>query len=252
MIPNQPSLGAHTFIWAPAWTKHTAEHIASRVADARLSIVEIPLLDPTQIDVASTVAALRQHDLTATCSLGLPRHAHAPDEPDAAIEFLRVAIATASAIGSSWLTGALYGHLGTLTGCAPTSTELDTVAQVIQVAADHAEQRGVRLGMEIINRYETYILNTAEQMLDLARMASLIVRQARKGARVMIELAEPFGEHCAENRDSMTAVSFVALRIAAPPPPTAAYLEHYRRGFSEHAIDAAYARAVLALGEGER
>jgi len=50
---------------------------------------------------------------------------------------------------------------------------------------------------------------SAPQMLDLTRMASLLVRQARKGARTMIELRRPFGEHCARKRDSMSPFAFV-------------------------------------------
>jgi len=48
-----------------------------------------------------------------------------------------------------------------------------------------------------------------EQMIDLTRMASLRVKQERKNARVMIEVANPFGEHCANNRDSVPPVTFV-------------------------------------------
>jgi GH35 family endo-1,4-beta-xylanase len=54
---------------------------------------------------------------------------------------------------------------------------------------------------------------TVEQMLDLARMCNLIARQARKGARTMIELARPFGEHCAGNRKSVPPLTFMDRMI---------------------------------------
>jgi hypothetical protein len=50
---------------------------------------------------------------------------------------------------------------------------------------------------------------TTAQILDLARMASLLVRQSRKGARTMIELRRPFGEHCAGKRRSIPPLTFV-------------------------------------------
>ena len=50
---------------------------------------------------------------------------------------------------------------------------------------------------------------TPEQMLDLTRMANLIARQSRKGARTMIELAQPFGEHCASKRESLPPLNYV-------------------------------------------
>ncbi len=76
----------------------------------------------------------------------------------------------------------------------------------------------------VVNRYRTAVgiwnvasgLNTcenfpltAEQMLDLVRMGSLLVKQSHRGAKVMVELAEPWGEHCAVNRESMHPLAFV-------------------------------------------
>jgi GH35 family endo-1,4-beta-xylanase len=55
---------------------------------------------------------------------------------------------------------------------------------------------------------------TPEQMLDLARMANLIARQARPGSRTMIELTQPFGEHCAADRKSMPPPTFIDRVIA--------------------------------------
>jgi D-psicose/D-tagatose/L-ribulose 3-epimerase len=110
---------------------------------------------------------LNRFQLSATCSLGLPAEAHAPDHPEEAVRFLVTAIDTAADIGSEWLTGALYGHLGHLTGAAPSSGEIDTIAMVLRTAADHARARGIRLGIEIINRYETHLVNSAAQAADL-------------------------------------------------------------------------------------
>ncbi len=50
---------------------------------------------------------------------------------------------------------------------------------------------------------------TTEQMLDLTRMANLIARQARKGSRTMIELSQPFAEHCATNAKSVPPLTFI-------------------------------------------
>lgn len=50
---------------------------------------------------------------------------------------------------------------------------------------------------------------TFEQMMDLARMASLVVRQARPGARTMIELVQPFGDHLAFCKESLPPARFV-------------------------------------------
>lgn len=160
-------LGAHTFIWAPRWDEAGAASAAAGAADAGFEIVEIPLLQPSEVSVPETVKLLNRFQLSATCSLGLPADAHAPDQPEEAIRFLVTAIDTAADIGSEWLTGALYGHLGRLTGAAPTSGEIDTIAMVLRTAADRARERGIRLGIEIVNRYETHLVNGAAQAAEL-------------------------------------------------------------------------------------
>jgi D-psicose/D-tagatose/L-ribulose 3-epimerase len=167
MLQGLSQLGAHTFIWSPAFEGIGAETAAHSAAAAGLGAIEIPLLDPSRIDVPAAVETLARHRLRPTCSLGLPADKHAPDNPDGAVQFLRSAIDTASALGAEWLTGALYGHLGQMTGCGATDEELGVVAEVLRIAADHAATREVRLGIEVINRYETYLVNTAEQLLEL-------------------------------------------------------------------------------------
>jgi hypothetical protein len=50
---------------------------------------------------------------------------------------------------------------------------------------------------------------SAEQMVDLVRMASLLVRQVRRGARTMIELEQPFGEFVGVNPESISTIAFL-------------------------------------------
>lgn len=63
----------------------------------------------------------------------------------------------------------------------------------------------VAAGLNVNDNFEF----TAEQMIDLTRMAALVVRQSRKGARVMVELREPFGEHCAERRGTLPPLTYL-------------------------------------------
>ena len=50
---------------------------------------------------------------------------------------------------------------------------------------------------------------TTEQMLDLTRMTNLLAREGREGVRTMLELTQPFGEHCAANRKSVPPLTFL-------------------------------------------
>ena len=132
-------------------------------SEAGLDFVEIPLLHPESMDVSGTRELLDQHGIGCTCSLGLPKAAHLTFAPEAAERFLRAAVEVTAALGSDALTGAIYTHLGTLTRKPPTEDELAKVARVLKSVARYAAQQDVSLGIEAINRYETYLINLASQ-----------------------------------------------------------------------------------------
>ena len=159
--------GAHAFIWAGDWTPEAAERVTSGVADAGLDFVEIPLLRPNDMDAARTRKLLHQYGIGCTCSLGLPEEAHLPFYPEKAEEFLKQAVDLTADLGSTALSGAIYTNLGTLTGEPPSEEELDTVARVLKRVARYAADRDLQLGIEAVNRYESHLINLAEQLTDV-------------------------------------------------------------------------------------
>ena len=164
---GDPAFGAHAFIWAGEWSREGAERVISGAASAGLDFVEIPLLDPKTMDVENTQALLESHEVGCSCSLGLPKEVHLPFDPGAAECFLAEAVELSAALGSSVLTGCLYTHLGTLTGRPPEPEELESVARVLKSTARRAAGYGVELGIEAVNRYETYLINLASQTSEV-------------------------------------------------------------------------------------
>lgn len=159
--------GAHAFIWAGEWTAADAKKVITGVSQAGLDLVEIPLLHPEGIDVPQTRALLDEHGVGCTCSLALPKEAHLPFAPERAEMFLKGAVDVCHALGAQVLTGALYTHLGTLTGKPPDEAAKDAVAGVIKRVAHYSADREISLGLEVINRYENYLLNTAAQAIAM-------------------------------------------------------------------------------------
>ena len=158
-----PRFGAHAFIWAGEWTPEGAEKVIRGAAEAGLDFVEIPLLHPETMDVSGTRDLLDRYGLGCTCSLGLPRVAHLPFAPERAEAFLKGAVDVTASLGAPALSGAIYTHLGTLTGKPPGEDELAAVERVLKSVARYAAGRDVSLGVEAINRYETYLINLASQ-----------------------------------------------------------------------------------------
>lgn len=159
--------GIHTSIWAMNWTPEAAEVAIRSAVHYKLDFVEIAMPDPTTIDAVHTKRLLEQNHLEAVGSLGLPERAWASVRPDAAIEFLSLAIDKTAAFGGKALSGAIFGGLGERTGLPPTQGEYDNLTRAMAAAAKHAKSKGIALGIEPLNRYENHLLNTAQQGIDL-------------------------------------------------------------------------------------
>lgn len=159
--------GAHAFVWTGEWNEKTAEKVIGGAATAGLDFVEIPLLRPEDYDVTWTRRLLAKHGLTATFSLGLPAEASLPEKPKEAERFLVDVLKKVEATGSQLLSGVIYGTLGELPGRRPVESDYDTISTVLRRVAREARERGIRIGLEPVNRYETFLINTVDQALQV-------------------------------------------------------------------------------------
>jgi D-psicose/D-tagatose/L-ribulose 3-epimerase len=162
-------LGMHSSLWTSAWTREGAELSVADAARHGLEIIEIALLKPDAVDVAHSRELFKRHNVAPTASLGLPIEAEATQHPEKAQAFLMRALEVAHALGSNTLCGVIYSTLGYRTGAPPTAREYDQIARALKPVAKRAADYGMTLGLEACNRYETHLVNTAKQALELAR-----------------------------------------------------------------------------------
>ncbi|MCG8511531.1 MAG: sugar phosphate isomerase/epimerase [Rhodospirillales bacterium] len=159
--------GIHSSLWTMAWDRETAEYSVNEAKKHGLDIVEIALLDPPSVDGGHSRGLFEKAGITPVCSLGLPDEIRASVHPEKALEFLTTAIEKAAEIGAPALSGVIYGSIGERTGEPPTQKELDNITWTLERAAKVAKPLNVELGIEAINRYETHLVNTAEQAVSL-------------------------------------------------------------------------------------
>ena len=163
-------LGVHAMVWSGTWDEAGARHAISSAAAAGYDLIEIPILDPFAIDTAMTRHLLDEHGLEAACSMGLPPHADVssedPDAVSAGKDVLTRAVEVADEIAAADLCGVLYSQL-TKYPAPLTDRSRANVIDAIQHLAAQADHAGVRVNLEVVNRYETNVANTAAQMLEL-------------------------------------------------------------------------------------
>jgi D-psicose/D-tagatose/L-ribulose 3-epimerase len=162
-----PRFGAHAFVWVGDWNSETGRVAIESAARAGLDSLEIPLLRPERFDAPLARQQLADNGLRATFSLVLPAGAHMPSHPREAVDFLRRAVDKVAEVGSDFLSGVIYAELGKFSGAPPTRQERETCAGALREVAEYARQRAITLALEPVNRYETYLLNTIHDTLEM-------------------------------------------------------------------------------------
>lgn len=81
---------------------------------------------------------------------------------------LNWALDCAIALGAQSLGGPMHAPIGHFTGSGPTESELNHGAEAHRELAQRAENNGLYISLEPLNRFETYFLNTTTQCRDYA------------------------------------------------------------------------------------
>jgi len=161
-------LGVHALVWVGGWSRAECEQAARATAEAGYDLLEIPALSPETIDVEHTRATLAAHGLGAVCSLGLtPERDVASEDPErvaAGRARLAEALAVARGVDAEMLAGVVYGALGRYASPPTAAARANAVAAVQELCAAAAPD-GITVALEVVNRYETNLLNTAAQAL---------------------------------------------------------------------------------------
>ncbi len=162
--------GLNLLVYTAAFTKDKLDLIP-KVADLGYDGVEIPFNDLSLLDAPATKQALEKAGMGMTaCCVMMP--GENPCSPDAderarAVARLKKMVDLTGEMGGDAVAGPLYSPCGYLTGKGPTEEELKWCADGLSQAADHAEKAKIPLAIEPLNRFETYVINTADQALAM-------------------------------------------------------------------------------------
>jgi D-psicose/D-tagatose/L-ribulose 3-epimerase len=113
---------------------------------------------------------LDEYGLAGACSMGLPAHADVSSEDPAVLsagkDLLARAVEVTHEIGATYLCGVLYSQLSKYP--APmTDRSRSHVVDAMRSLAERADGAGVEVNVEVVNRYESNVVNTVHEMLAL-------------------------------------------------------------------------------------
>jgi D-psicose/D-tagatose/L-ribulose 3-epimerase len=130
--------------------------------------VEVPILSGQPTEYERLGERLDALGLDRTATAIVPSTDADPTSADPAVQargaaHLGWALDCAIALGAQSLGGPFHAPLGHFTGQGPTEGELARGAESHRVLAERASRHGLILSLEVLNRFETHFLNTAEQ-----------------------------------------------------------------------------------------
>ena len=164
-------LGVHAGLWMAKWTDEISP-ILKIVADIGFDGVEISLLGMDQYKAKSLNKIIKDFRLEVTCSDGLSVSADITSNDETIVskgeEHLKWGIETASLLGSNYLAGVIYAPWGVFdvkNKIARTERSASALSKLDKILTQH----DVSLGIEAINRFETDLINTADEAISLAK-----------------------------------------------------------------------------------
>jgi D-psicose/D-tagatose/L-ribulose 3-epimerase len=169
-IPNL--LGVHALVWVGGWSKDQCREAIKNSAEAGYGLIEIPALDPKSIDVEHTKATLKEFGLKGACSLGLSFDADINNDDSEIAKRgearLMDALNVVEQLGGNYLGGVIFSALGKYK-FPPTKKARDNAVAALKRLAIAAQAKGITLGLEPVNRYESNLLNTGSQALEMIK-----------------------------------------------------------------------------------
>lgn len=163
-------LGVHAGLWMARWTDEI-KPILKTVADTGFDGVEISMLGMTEERAQAIGNMMTEYGIEVTCSDGLaPDKDITSDNPEirtAGIEYLKWSITMTAKIGARGLAGVVYAPWGVF-DVANKQKRAERSAEAFAVVDSTLDARGVTLGIEAINRFETDLVNTSAEATAMA------------------------------------------------------------------------------------
>lgn len=151
------------------WDVPRADGVLARAADLGYTRVIVPLRDFESLDPGTVRASFERRGLRPmTAGNQLPDADVSSDDErirEVGEARLRRMVAFTRAIGGDQISGVLYSVLGHAASRV-SKERFHRTAEILGRIADDAAQDGVRVVCEIVNRYETAMINTAARGVD--------------------------------------------------------------------------------------
>ena len=161
-------IGIHSFVWSASSAQADLERTLANTKEAGFDLIEFSYLDPANVDIDRLAKRIADLGLGVAISIGLPPDGDISSADSAiaarGIEILNRTIALTRDLGGRKVGGILSSGHG-LQSTASTRDQWNRSATTLAEVAERAKAADVTLNLEIVNRFESNLLNTTAQGL---------------------------------------------------------------------------------------
>ncbi|MEY4761218.1 MAG: hypothetical protein RLZZ200_1074 [Pseudomonadota bacterium] len=169
---NPMGISAHTFIWNDGQTVASLDDALAGARKAGFRVLELPGFDRKVVDPDRVARRAAELGVTLLASAGLPPECDVSSDDPATVArgeaYLNEAVAVARDLGSRQMSGPIFSAHQKFR-VLPTLRNWETSVGVLQRVAERAKAAGVALSLELVNRYETNLINTVKQGVQYIR-----------------------------------------------------------------------------------
>jgi D-psicose/D-tagatose/L-ribulose 3-epimerase len=166
--------GVHSLVFGDVWDEAHAKAACRSAVEIGYDLIEVLVFDPSTLDVAMTARVAKEAGIGVRLgmALGAGDDIASPDAATAARGEATVArcLEIAAELGAPGVSGITYAAFNSY-AAPPTEAQRDQVVASLARLDKRAGELGVRLGLEPVNRYESYLVNTLDEGAGLIRAA---------------------------------------------------------------------------------
>lgn len=163
--------GVNTWCWESPLSTEKFERLAPTVTERGFDLIEIPFTDLETYDFERMATVLDEHDLEVSAIPTGYDLVHEDEEiRSEGVAFLEECISAMSVMGGTHLGVPVAVHDDTERyGKSPEQreTDLDRLVEALADLSETAAAHDVVLGLEPLNRFETNLINTTEEGIDI-------------------------------------------------------------------------------------
>ena len=174
-MPLNIKFGVSTWLWTSPFTTASAYNLFPKISEMGFDVVEIAVEDPSLINIKEVKQLLKQHNLKADIcgAFGPTRDFTHADESvhENCFSYIESCLDLCTEVDTRFFGGPMYSAVGKARMVSPEQrkVEWDLAVKNLRKVCSMAETRGLQIALEPLNRFESDLINTVDDLLRLIK-----------------------------------------------------------------------------------